>query len=250
MSNPNRVPEGSPEGGQFARGGAKPEPSGVSLSNASTDLSDDELATALEALDDDVDRRSLDALMIPGRSAYQRGKDENSWVNRAATMSGPERLEALRAAQDEADAAPGLWTHHDAGYIYGDSATDAPAPQVRKAILDVLYAGGSAEHRAETERLMDLSHDFDDPTFEPDDDDRELAISHHLENDPETPFDDEGMPIMDRHDVRSGIEHAVSDRIARASESARLRRQAERASTPDERAGLARQADAILAPGN
>ena len=25
MSNPNRVPEGSPEGGQFARGGAKPE---------------------------------------------------------------------------------------------------------------------------------------------------------------------------------------------------------------------------------
>ena len=74
MSNPNRVPEGSPEGGQFASGGARGESSDVSLSSPTLDIegfSDDDLGFTGG---DEVDLDALSKRSIEVR--YARGIDE------------------------------------------------------------------------------------------------------------------------------------------------------------------------------
>lgn len=98
MSNPNRVPEGSPEGGQFAAGGAKPESSGMSLPSLSgTDERPVELAGIDPSMPDDVIERAMNSgeLDLTGDSARDA---EAIWAEAVRQRTFADKVEAVREA--------------------------------------------------------------------------------------------------------------------------------------------------------
>ena len=166
MSNPNRVPEGSPEGGQFAAGGAKPESSGTNIAAGGSSFSRAMMEASVEQNEAYVSEART--LMMQGRVGVPFTETYTDYVEamheHGTASSGTDIATLKRGAQAAAARRRGGPRRFDAPGIDAAEAADADAADIAQQLSE------NVEHdpnsRIDFDALRESAYADEDHGFE------------------------------------------------------------------------------------